>query len=401
MEIIADMNVLYDAFLASMKSSAWKEEPQRFETDFLSQIAKLQRELLDGTYETSPGTEFTLHERGKIRHIHGGRMRDRVVRHALCDNVISPALEPYLIYNNGASQKDKGIDFARKMFERDLHNFYLEHGNNDGYVGFLDFSKFYDNIRHDKVRELICPKIDDFSGYILSEIIRSFAMDVSYMSDEEYACCLEAKFNSIDYFNNITPEMKTGEKFMEKSVDIGDQTSQNIGIYFPTPIDNYATIIRGHRRYGRYMDDIYIIHHDKEYIEETFEGIRKKASELGIFINDKKTRICRLSDTFIYLQFKYFLTDTGKVVKRINPKSVTRQRRKLKAYKRLYDKGGIGYESIKQSYKSWMGSYARYMSKKQLKNMKSLYYLLFKEDPRWKKCTRSHSQTVRRLNISG
>lgn len=188
---------------------------------------------------------------------------------------------------------------------------------------------------------------------------------------------------------------------MEKSVDIGDQTSQNIGIYFPTPIDNYATIVRGHRRYGRYMDDIYIIHHDKEYIKETFEGIRKKASELGIFINDKKTRICRLSDTFVYLQFKYFLTDTGKVVKRINPKSVTRQRRKLKSYKRLYDKGGIDYESIKQSYKSWMGSYARHMSKKQIKNMKSLYYSLFKEDPRWKKCIRSHSQMVRQLNISG
>lgn len=401
MEIIADMNVLYDAFLASMKSSAWKEEPQKFETDFLSQIAKLQRELLDGTYETSPGTEFTLHERGKIRHIHGGRMRDRVVRHALCDNVIGPALEPYLIYNNGASQKDKGIDFARKMFERDLHNFYLEHGTNDGYVGFIDFSKFYDNIRHDKATELICPKIDDFSGHILSEIIRSFAIDVSYMTDEEYASCLKTKFNSIEYLNNITPEMKTGEKFMEKSVDIGDQTSQNIGIYFPTPIDNYATIIRGHRRYGRYMDDIYIIHHDEEYIKETFEGIRKKASELGIFINDKKTRICRLSDTFVYLQFKYFLTDTGKVVKRINPKSVTRQRRKLKSYKRLYDKGGIDYESIKQSYKSWMGSYAKHMSKKQIKNMKSLYYSLFKEDPRWKKCTRSHFQMVRRLNISG
>lgn len=384
MEIIADMNVLYDAFKASMKSSSWKEEPQKFETDFLSQIAILQKELLEGTYRTTPGTEFTLHERGKIRHIHGSRMRDRVVRHALCDHVIGPSLERYLIYNNGASQKGKGIDFARRMFERDLHNFYLEYKTNDGYVGFMDFSKFYDNIRHDCIKEMICPRIDGFSASVLSEIIDSFAVDVSFMTDEEYSECLDQKFNSIDYYQNITPEMKTGDKYMHKSVDIGDQTSQNIGIFFPTPIDNFITIVRGHRRVGRYMDDIYIIDRDREHIEETFQGVKRKASELGIFINEKKTRICRLSDTFIYLQFKYFLTDTGKVVKKINPKSLTRQRRKLKSYKRLYDSKRIAYESIKQSYKSWMGSYAKYMSKKQINNTKSLYISLFKEDPRWK-----------------
>ena len=103
METIADMNVLYNAFLASMKGSSWKEEPQRFEIDFLSELTALQDELLSRTYVSSKGSEFTLNERGKIRHIHGGRMRDRVVRHALCDNILAPALDPYLIYNNGAS----------------------------------------------------------------------------------------------------------------------------------------------------------------------------------------------------------------------------------------------------------------------------------------------------------
>lgn len=383
--MVSDMNVLYDAFRASMKSSAWKEEPQRFETNFLSEITTLQHELEERTYKTLPGTEFTLHERGKIRHIHGGRMRDRVIRHALCDNVIGPALQPYVIYNNGASQEGKGVDFARRMFERDLHNYWLEHRTNEGYVCFIDLSKFYDNIQHQKAKDSINPKLDEFSAWLLSGIIDTFRVDVSYMTDEEYAGCLERKFNSIEYFETVTDDMKTGDKYMAKSVDIGDQTSQNIGVYYPTPIDNYATIVRGHRRYGRYMDDIYFIHHDKAFIEETLNGIYEKAAELGLFINTKKTRICKLSQTFTYLQIKYYLTDTGKVVKRINPKSVTRERRKLKAYKRLLDKGEMSYPSIKQSYKSWMGRYAKLMSKAQIKNMKALYKQLYKEDPRWKK----------------
>lgn len=384
MNTVTDMNALYDAYKASMIGSAWKEEPQRFEIDFLSELTALHHELESRTYKTSKGSEFTLRERGKIRHIHGGRIRDRVVRHSLCDNVLGPALDRYTIYNNAASQKGKGIDFARKLFERDLHNFWLEHRTNEGYVAFVDLSKFYDNVQHEKAKEMILPKIDEYSGWLLSNIIDTFRVDVSYMSDEEYAGCMDRKFNSIEYFETIPAELKTGKRYMAKSVEIGDQTSQHIGVYYPTPIDNYVTIVRGIGRYGRYMDDMYIIHHDLDYLKETLKGVYQKAAELGLFVNEKKTRICRLSDTYIYLQVRYFMTDKGKVVKRINPKSITRERRKLKRYKHLMDEGRLTYPAIEQAYKSWMGKFTRIMSKKQIKNMKELYYQLFKEDARWK-----------------
>ena len=231
---------------------------------------------------------------------------------------------------------------------------------------------------------MILPKIDEYSGWLLSNIIDTFQVDVSYMSDEEYAGCMDRKFNSIEYFETIPAELKTGKRYMAKSVEIGDQTSQHIGVYYPTPIDNYVTIVRGIGRYGRYMDDMYIIHHDLDYLKETLKGVYQKAAELGLFVNEKKTRICRLSDTYIYLQVRYFMTDKGKVVKRINPKSITRERRKLKRYKHLMDEGRLTYPAIEQAYKSWMGKFTRIMSKEQIKNMKELYYQLFKEDARWK-----------------
>lgn len=383
--MISDLNVLYDAFKASMKGSAWKEEPQRFESDFLSELVKLKDELESHEYKTSKGTEFLLNERGKPRYIHGSRMRDRVVRHALCDTELSKTLEPYLIHNNAASRKGKGISFARANFERDLHNFYLEHRNNEGYVGFIDLSKFYDNIRHDKIKETVNPKIPEYARWLLDEIISNFRIDVSYMSDEEYAHCMERKFNSIEYHETIPKELMIGEKFMAKSVDIGDQVSQDIGVFFPTRLDNYAKIVRQCRRYGRYMDDIYIIHHDKKELRSIMDGVIREAEKLGLFINTKKTRIVKLSGTFKYLQVKYTLSDSGKVIKRINPKSVTRQRRRLKAYKRLYDKGELPYDDIEQSYKSWMGDYSRLMSKHQIRNMKNIYKSLFRKEPRWKK----------------
>ena len=382
---ITDMNVLYDAFLSSMKGSAWKEEPQKFEIDFLSEITKLKQELETREYRTLPGSEFTLNERGKVRHIHGGRMRDRVVRHALCDAVLGEALKPYLIYNNSARQKGKGVDFARRMFEKDLHNYWLKHRSNDGYAGFVDFSKFYDNIRHDKVKEMVLPRVDEFSGWLFGQIVDTFRIDVSYMDDEEYAECMDKRFDSVKYYENISEELRTGQKYMAKSADIGDQVSQDIGIFYPVQIDNYAKIVRGVKMYGRYMDDIYIIGETKEYVESVIQGIAEQANSLGIFINERKTRIVKLSQTFKYLQVKYSLLESGKVAKRINSKSVTRERRKLKAYKRLFDKGKIEYGAIEQAYKSWMGSHVPIMSKNQVKNMKQLYRELFGKEPEWKK----------------
>lgn len=382
---IADLNVLCDAFRASLKGSAWKEEPQRFEIDFLSEIVKLKQELETGEYRTMPGPGFILNERGKLRYIHGGRMRDRVVRHALCDGVLDEALKPFLIHNNSASRKGKGVSFARKMFERDLHNYWIKHRTNDGYVGFVDFSKFYDNIRHDKAKEMVSAKVDEFSGWLFGQIVDTFRIDVSYMDEEEYAGCMDQRFDSVKYYESIPEELRTGQKFMAKSVDIGDQVSQDIGIFYPARIDNYAKIVRGVKMYGRYMDDIYIIGETKEYVESVIQGITEQAHSLGIFINERKTRIVKLSRTFKYLQVKYSLLESGKVVKRINPESVTRERRKLKAYKRLLDRGTMEYADVEQAYKSWMGGHVCLMSKEQIKNMKQLYKQLFGKEPRWKK----------------
>ncbi len=382
--MIADMNHLYDAFKASMRGSAWKEEPQKFEIDILSELTRLKAEIDGRTYRTTKGTEFILNERGKIRHIHGGKIRDRVVRHALCDGELQPALNPYLIYNNGASQVGKGLSFARRMFERDLHNYWLKYRTNEGYIGFVDLSKFYDNIRHDKIRELIYPKISDEAQWLMEETLRTFRIDVSYMSDDVYNRCMTDKFDSVAYYENVPQSARTGKRFMDKSVDIGDQVSQNIGIFFPTRLDNYAKIVRGCKWYGRYMDDMYIICRDKSELRSIIDGLSEQAAALGLFINEKKTRIVKLSGVYKFLQIKYTLTDTGRVVKRINPANLTRERRRIKAYKRLMGKGVMTYEMIEQACKSWMGNYVKLMSKAQIKRMKDLYRESFGKELSWK-----------------
>jgi hypothetical protein len=100
---IFDGNVLYESKAKAMKGSDWKPQVQRFNMTYLLELSKMQRDLENMEYEFLPTTNFTLHERGKLRRITGEQVQDRIVKHALCDEVLNPLIEPHLIYDNGAS----------------------------------------------------------------------------------------------------------------------------------------------------------------------------------------------------------------------------------------------------------------------------------------------------------
>ena len=148
------------------------------------------------------------------------------------------------------------------------------------------------------------------------------------------------------------------------------------------------------------MDDIYIIGETREEVRSVIDGIADQALELGMFINEKKTHIEKLSRSYKYLQVRYSLTDTGRVIRRINPKNITRERRKLKAYKRLLDKGEMPIEDIEEAFKSWLGACYKYMSNQQIINMLTLYQDLFRRELKWRKQSRLRWLTEQSSKIS-
>lgn len=364
---LSDGNVLYAAMRRAMRGSDWKPQVQRFEMNYLFELAKMQKDLKERSYKFQPAIEFTLRERGKERAICGEHIRDRVVKHALCDAVLMPAIRKHLIYDNGASMQGKGIDFTRRRLVTHLRKFYAEHGN-DGYILLMDYSKFYDNIRHAELLEILEKHMqDETAKWLLEKILENAKVDVSYMSDEEYAGCMDAVFDSLKY-RQIDKGLLTGEKYMRKHMNIGDQVAQIAGISYPMEIDNYAKIVRGFKYYARYMDDSYAIHESREALEELRNEITEIARRIGITVNEKKTRICKLSDKWRFLQIQYRLTESGKVIQRINPKRITVMRRKMKKLV-----GKMSAQEFRDWFMAWYESRKKYMSGIQRKRISELY----------------------------
>ncbi len=364
---IADANNLYDAWLCAKKNSDWKPKVQMFEMNWLSHIADLQHELITRTYIPRESTEFVIRERGKERPIRGEQVRDRVVEHSLNDNAVVPAIRPYLIYNNGASLKGKGVNFTRRELVKDLVSYYNHYGN-DGYVLLIDFRKYYDNIQHDILLEQFRKYVhDDTAIWLLELIIRRFKVDVSYMSEEEYANCMNKVFSALEHWK-LDKSLLTGKKYMAKHLDIGNQTSQSAGILYPSPIDNYIKIVRSVKYYARYMDDSYILHPNKEFLKSLLADIIKVAKDIGITVNEKKTHIVKISEYWRFLQIQYSLTNSGRIIQKINPKQVTAQRRKMKILAPR-----MTHKDFSEWVNSWIKSHRRYMSKQQYANIMALY----------------------------
>ena len=68
-KILCDANILHKAYLASVKTSSWKESTQKVILNYLTYIFKIKDDLQNRTLTNDPTDEFQKHERGKIRPI--------------------------------------------------------------------------------------------------------------------------------------------------------------------------------------------------------------------------------------------------------------------------------------------------------------------------------------------
>lgn len=368
---IFNLNNLYAGFQKAKENSDWKAQVQRYEMNLLPELCELHKEIKEKSFEFLPPTKFIINERGKTRLITGEQIRDRVAKSVLCEEGLWPIVSNYLIYDNGASLKGKGISFTRNRLKTHLRKYYQQTKSNKGYVLLIDFTKYFDNIQHEPFVNMFKDYgIDDDSLWLLEKTVKQSRVDVSYMDDFEYEQCMDKTFNSLEY-SQVNNSLLVQEKYMDKHFNIGCPVAQVAGVAYPTPVDNYIKIVRGIKFFARYMDDSYIIHESKEYLQELLVDITEEANKIGIKINSKKTRICKLSEHWRFLQIQYSLTETGRIIEKINPKRLTNMRRKLKKLALFLEE-----KDFDDLYKSWFKNHYKIMSKRQRKNMDELYFKL-------------------------
>ena len=68
-----------------------------------------------------------------------------------------------------------------------------------------------------------------------------------------------------------------------------------------------------------------------------------------------KTQIMPISQGVDYLGFHFYLTDTGKVVRRLRTSNKNRMKRRINSFRKAYERGDIELDAIERSIASYKG----------------------------------------------
>lgn len=342
---------LYEAYKKCRRNVGWKASVQRYITNAPLNVRHTYDQLMDGRYRTKGFIEFDVYERGKKRHIKSVTIGERVVQRCLCDYALVPMVGRTFIYDNGASMENKGYTFAINRICQHLREHYRKYGT-EGYILLFDFSKFFDRVSHKLVKAILHKEF----------------------TDERLIAIME---HFIDAFGDV-------------GMGLGSQISQVLALASANRLDHYIKEKAQIRGYGRYMDDGYLIHHSKEHLQKCMQAIKILCRRLDIKLNEKKTQIVKLSHGFTWLKVRFFLLPSGKIVRKIYRRSVTKQRKKIKKFKELIATGKMTMMDAYSSWQSWKAYASNFNAWHTIKNMEKLFGELFNSDWReYNVCTNS------------
>lgn len=318
-DVIYGFENLYQAHRMAKRGKRYTDEVMRFEFSLSQELTGLQYELKHGIYRIRPYRPFMVYD-PKERVIFAPEYRDRVVQHSLCDNIIEPMFDRRLIYDNAASRKEKGTHFAMDRLTGFLREHYRFYGNS-GYILKCDIRKYFDSIDHrimyDILKDIGC--LDDRLMWLIRMILGSYHTERG------------------------------------KGLPLGNQTSQWFALIYLDRMDRIVKEKLHIKYYSRYMDDCVLVHHDNEYLKYCLEVMSEHVQKDRKLEFNQKTQITPISQGVDYLGFHFYLTDTGKVIRRLRARNKMRMKRKLKRFRKAYTAGKIDLEAIKRSLASYNG----------------------------------------------
>ena len=365
-ERFCSFDAMYDASYKVCRNVRWKDSTINFEETRIETILKTEADLRAWEYKQLVFSCFSIIERGKPRDIRACHINDRLVQNALCEQVLLPELTPRFIYDNCATLKGKGIDFALKRVKAHLQQAHREYGLGKDFYGLrIDIRKYFDSIDHEALKRAAKRLIKDEQVYNLCcYLIDTFSFkltkDKEPIPNKIYYISKKHKYERT-YVTKFKPNCKYYE-YEEKSLGLGSQTSQLFALLALNEIDHFIKEELHIKYYGRYMDDLYLLHNDNKYLADCKKRIETCLNKQGLHMNKKKTTIIRISPIhddkirhapFKYLKWNFYLTDSNHIIQIPFKKKITHQRRKLKKMRTLWLQGKIKTEEIQQSYQGW------------------------------------------------
>lgn len=286
-----------------------KKRIETFENNYTMNISYIKKILENKTYRPSKYNIFLI-RKPKYRIIMSQNMIDKIVSHLCSKYLLIPYLEKSLIDTNVATRKNKGISYGIRLLRK-----YLNCVNKDYYYLKFDISKYFYNIDHEILKELLLKKIKDKD---VLNIVFKLIDSTNYDYINKKINLLKTK--EIERYKNNSKVIKEIENIpiykIGKGLSIGSMLNQFLAIFYLSKFDHFIKETLKIKYYIRYMDDGILIHKDKMYLEYCLREIKKELNKYKLNYNDKKTKIGKVEHGINYLGFNFYLKN--KLIIKVN-----------------------------------------------------------------------------------
>ncbi|WP_099465226.1 RNA-directed DNA polymerase [Parabacteroides provencensis] len=303
-----DFESLVEAWLDCRRAKRRTPVAMDFEVDAESNLYNLYKEIEEGTYKISRSNAFIVLQPVK-REVFAASFRDRVVHHYLAAR-INPLFEKEFILDSYSCRVGKGTLFGVKRLKRFIAQCSANY-TEDCYVLQCDIRGFFMNID----RRLLANKLNAFlkekyKGDDMETILyltNMIALDnpVSRVHVKGFRHLWKGlpKDKSLFSMNGMPMPCDKAPKQLdmfvcnkELGLPIGNLTSQLFANFYLNSFDHYCKSKLRLRYYGRYVDDFFVVHQDKDFLKSlvpVFQTFLR--DELGLTLHPKKIRLTHYS----------------------------------------------------------------------------------------------------------
>lgn len=322
LEQLASWPNLLLAYRKAARGKRGQAEVAAFEHRLEDRLTELRQELLAGEYRPGGYRSFAVHE-PKRRWISAAPFRDRVVHHALC-NQIEPIFETSFSDASFANRCGKGthraLDRAQELAQ--AHPFVLQ----------VDVQQFFPSIDHQILRTLLAARLaDERVLAIVDRVLESGGA----IHTEAYRMVY---FPGDDLFAVNRP----------RGLPIGNLTSQFWANVYLDPIDQrIETELRG-GAYVRYVDDLLLFGASKAELWVWLRALRTGFDRLRLTIH-RGAHPRPVAEGFPFLGFT-----VSPQRRRLKRRKGVHFRRKLRAQVERWKAGALLAGSVRASLQGWL-----------------------------------------------
>ncbi len=310
------IEAVFDAYFDCRRAKRNSINQLRFEVDLEKNLVELHRQLCAGTYAIGRSVAFVV-THPKIREVWAADFRDRVVHH-LIYNAICDRYHRRFIRDNYACIPGRGThDGLRRVssFVRSI----TRNWTRPAYFLKADVANFFNSIDRDILIALAEQQVQE-------EWIRKLIRQV-VLHDPRANFSMRSPawlFDKVPRHKSLLHAPSC------KGLPIGNLTSQFFANLYMNEIDQYVKHTLKAKYYGRYVDDMVLLHEDPHVLNGWYEKIDEfLQANLAVHLHPNKKQLNFIDKG---LDFTGFIIKPGRTY--LRQTSLSKCRQKIRSWER-------------------------------------------------------------------